>query len=284
MLRGRGYLYSALFLILDIIIGGWFGCVVALLTAFYACLIGEWCARKKYGAILCDTSFNVQRGKLQRCYLRVTTKAEQKYRYMPRNIKVYIVPDQKIQAYAFGLHSIGVTEGALNLDARTLEALVAHEYGHIVNGDSVLNMILAASAFGFVAILAFYQFALIAIIYIIVIIACLFGLFKLNFLSYMITTKLTGFLKKTGEVIQHGAFHLFQVVIRAFGRRGELMADSFACSLGYAFYLRRFLERFDIEAPHRETLFDALYETHPPRDVRLRNLDREILQLEQRNK
>lgn len=69
---------------------------------------------------------------------------------MPNNTNIYIVPDQKIQAYAFGWRSIGVTEGALNLDTRTLEALIAHEYGHIVNGDSVLNMVLSSSAIGLV--------------------------------------------------------------------------------------------------------------------------------------
>ena len=261
MFRGRGYIYSALVLILDMLIGGWFGFMVATLTAVYAFFIGEWYAKKKYGAISCNASFNNQRDKLQRCFLRVSTKANQKYGHMPKNIKIYIVPDQKIQAYAFGWRSIGVTEGALNLDARTLEALIAHEYGHIVNGDSVLNMALSANAIGLVALLAFYQFALIAVVYLIVIIACLFGLFKFNFLSYMVTTKLTGLFKKIGEIVQRGAFHLFQIIIKAFGRKGELMADSFACSLGYALYLRRFLERFDIEAPRRETILDALYET-----------------------
>lgn len=280
MFRGRGYIYSALVLVLDVLIGGWFGCMVAALTAVYAFFIGEWYAKKKYGAISCDASFSSQRDKLQQCFLRVNTKANQKYAHMPKNTKIYIVPDQKIQAYAFGWRSIGVTEGALNLDTRTLEALIAHEYGHIVNGDSVLNMVLSASAISLVALLAFYQFAFIAIVYLIVIIACLFGLFKFNFLSYMVMTKLTGLFKKIGEVIQHGAFHVFQIIIRAFGRKGELMADSFACSLGYAFYLRRFLERFDIEAPRRETVLDALYETHPPRDVRLRNPD--MLQIDRR--
>jgi Zn-dependent protease with chaperone function len=280
MFRGRGYIYSALVLILDMLIGGWFGFMVATLTAVYAFFIGEWYAKKKYGAISCNASFNNQRDKLQRCFLRVSTKANQKYGHMPKSIKIYIVPDQKIQAYAFGWRSIGVTEGALNLDARTLEALIAHEYGHIVNGDSVLNMALSANAIGLVALLAFYQFALIAVVYLIVIIACLFGLFKFNFLSYMVTTKLTGLFKKIGEIVQRGAFHLFQIIIKAFGRKGELMADSFACSLGYAFYLRRFLERFDIEAPRRETILDALYETHPPRDVRLRNPD--MLQIDRR--
>lgn len=284
MLRGRGYLYSIMFIALDIIIGGWFGCVVAVLTFLYAFLIGELCARKKYGTRLCNTVNDIQSEKLQRCFLRVKTKATQRYHNVPQNTKVYIVPDSRIQAYAFGWRSIGVTEGALNLDVRTLEALIAHEYGHIVNGDSVLNMTLTASAFGVIAIIAFYQFALIAIVYLFIIIACLLGLLKLSFLSYLITTKLTGFLKKIGEVVQHGALHLCQIIIKAFSRKGELMADSFACSLGYAFYLRRFLERFDNDAPHRETLFDALYETHPPRDVRLRNLNKEILLLEQHNK
>lgn len=36
----------------------------------------------------------------------------------------------------------------------------------------------------------------------------------------------------------------------------------------------------DIEAPRRETILDALYETHPPRDVRLRNPD--MLQIDRR--
>ena len=48
----------------------------------------------------------------------------------------------------------------------------------------------------------------------------------------------------------------------------------------YAFHPRRFLERFDIEAPHRDTILDALYATHPPRDVRLRNPD--MLQIARR--
>lgn len=273
MLRGRGYIYSALILMIDILLGGWLGCILASLTAVYAFFIGEWYAKKKYGAIPCDTSFNNQSKKLQQCFLRVRTKANRKYGHMPKNTKVYIVPDQKIQAYAFGWRSIGVTEGALNLDTKTLEALIAHEYGHIVNGDSVLNMVLSFVAVSLVVLLALYQFTFIAVVYLFVIIACLFGLFKLNFISCMITTKLTGILKKIGEIVQHMAFHLLLIITRAFCRKGELMADSFACSLGYAFYLRRFLERFDTEACRRETILDALYETHPQRDVRLRNPD-----------
>lgn len=41
MFRGRGYVYSALVLVLNVLIGGWFGCMVAALTALYAFFIGE---------------------------------------------------------------------------------------------------------------------------------------------------------------------------------------------------------------------------------------------------
>lgn len=68
MFRGRGYVYSALVLVLNVLIGGWFGCMVAALTALYAFFIGEWYARKKYGAISCDASFSSQRDKLQRVF------------------------------------------------------------------------------------------------------------------------------------------------------------------------------------------------------------------------
>lgn len=280
MIRGRGYVYSAVVLLLDILIGGWFGCIIAVVTVIYAFFIGEWYAKKKYGAILCDAGSSIYKEKLRRCFLNVDSKVNQKYTYIPKKTMIYIIPDQKIQAYAFGRRSIGVTEGALNLDAKTLEALIAHEYGHIVNGDSVLNMVLSAAAVGMTAILAFYQFTLLTVIYLIVIFACMFGFIKFSFLSYMITDKLVSLFKKTGEIIQHITLIVFRIIIRAFARKGELMADSFACSLGYAFYLRRFLERFDDAAPCREKILDVLYETHPPRDVRLRNLDK--LQIDRR--
>lgn len=38
-----------------------------------------------------------------------------------------------------------------------------------------------------------------------------------------------------------------------------------------AFYLRRFFKRCDRGVLRRETILDALYETHPPCDVRLRS-------------
>ena len=82
---------------------------------------------------------------VQNCFKRVKTKAEADCKYVFKGIKIYYIPSDQINAYAFGWRSIGVTDGALNLDTRTVESLIAHEYGHIVNGDSVLNMVMTVN-------------------------------------------------------------------------------------------------------------------------------------------
>lgn len=67
--------------------------------------------------------------------------------------KVYLLPDGSINAFAAGTTPanavIGVTRGALQqLDRAQLQAVVAHEFSHIANGDMRLNMRLTGWLFG----------------------------------------------------------------------------------------------------------------------------------------
>lgn len=67
--------------------------------------------------------------------------------------RVYVLPEQGINALAAGLHPrdavIAVTQGALDrLSREELQAVVAHEFSHILNGDMRLNMHLAALLYG----------------------------------------------------------------------------------------------------------------------------------------
>lgn len=71
---------------------------------------------------------------------------------------VYILPAREINAFAAGLNpqnaAITVTEGTLNLLNRDeLQGVVAHEFGHIYNGDMKISMRLAAMVMGFFFIL-----------------------------------------------------------------------------------------------------------------------------------
>jgi heat shock protein HtpX len=72
---------------------------------------------------------------------------------------VYILRDiDQINAFAAGLSNqdsvVAVTEGTLNLlNREELQGVVAHEMGHIYNGDMTVNMRLAAMVMGFFFIL-----------------------------------------------------------------------------------------------------------------------------------
>lgn len=71
---------------------------------------------------------------------------------------VYILTSKSINAFAAGLTSdnaaITVTNGSLDLLSRDeLQGVVAHEFGHIYNGDMKISMRLAAMVMGFFFVL-----------------------------------------------------------------------------------------------------------------------------------
>ena len=71
--------------------------------------------------------------------------------------KVYLLEEGDINAFAAGLHPkdavIAVTRGALDqLSRDELQAVVAHEFSHILNGDMRLNMHLSAFLHGLMLI------------------------------------------------------------------------------------------------------------------------------------
>lgn len=191
----RGYIISTVLLVIDLLCFAFGGALIALAAIIYALGIGEYVARVKYRAIPCNPSFGVKHLKLDNCYQRVKEKVSAEGHHLPNNVKVCLIPGDEMNAYCFGARSIGVTEGTLNLDNRTVEAIIAHELGHLTNGDSVLNMVLIVNCLGILTVLAFYQFALIACVYIIMMICCMVGLCRFSFASYFITSKISDLIR-----------------------------------------------------------------------------------------
>lgn len=71
---------------------------------------------------------------------------------------VYILPAHEINAFAAGLTSqnavIAITEGALEkLNRDEIQGVIAHEFGHVYNGDMLISMRLAAMIMGFFFVL-----------------------------------------------------------------------------------------------------------------------------------
>jgi len=68
---------------------------------------------------------------------------------------VYVVPEHSINAFAAGLGPddavVGVNEGTIeHLNRDELQGVIAHEFSHIVNGDSRINLRLIAALHGIV--------------------------------------------------------------------------------------------------------------------------------------
>lgn len=67
---------------------------------------------------------------------------------------VFIIPADQINAFAAGTKSdnsaVAITEGALNkLSRDEIQGVIAHEFGHIYNGDMKISLRLAAMVMGF---------------------------------------------------------------------------------------------------------------------------------------
>lgn len=67
---------------------------------------------------------------------------------------IYIIPANEINAFAAGLTpgnaAIAITEGSLErLNRDEIQGVIAHEFGHIYNGDMKISMRLAAMIMGF---------------------------------------------------------------------------------------------------------------------------------------
>lgn len=73
---------------------------------------------------------------------------------------IYIIPSKQINAFAAGLThdnaAIAITEGALmKLNRDEVQGVIAHEFGHIYNGDMGISLRLAAMVMGFFFVLYF---------------------------------------------------------------------------------------------------------------------------------
>merc|ERR1711988_1288597 len=74
--------------------------------------------------------------------------------------RVFVVPTEEPNAFAVGLTSedsvVAITEGLLNtnLSSDELDAVLAHEIGHIFNGDSASGIQIAVMVAGFSSLLS----------------------------------------------------------------------------------------------------------------------------------
>lgn len=264
-MRGRGHKISWVILLFNCLI-----CLpIGIAMAVYSLCLGEKIGRLQYGAVPCNPSQGYQQQKAYNCFLRVQAKTGHKF----DTVNLYIVPTDDPNAYCFGRRSIALTQGALALDSRTCEALIAHELGHVQNGDPALSMVLLAnlSALGFLLLLSNWMFC--GILWFMML--CFGGR---DVFSLVLADKVTSLIRKTTEFFDTITLKGLEAVIRAV-ERGEYKADQLAVELNLGLPLRMFLQRFDEPPSQPRRLREVLFDTHPPAYQRILKIDEAIQNL-----
>lgn len=246
---GIGYILAFLFIIVDLFLssyGGWLLVVISILSIF---VLQGLINKKRLNAYRCEThSENEQ--KLQHCMLKIQNKVKAKHQYSP-HVDLLIVPGNDAHSTMVNWKTIGVTEGALRMEPRVLEALIAHEYGHIMNGSVILANIAVVNFFGFFFLLLINHFVFLAAIYLFVLLLFVIGVVRFNILSVFVSERLTTFIRRVCEACLRFLLGFCNLLARYSGKYGEYIADAYAVSLGYGLYLKRYLEIYSYETPGR---------------------------------
>lgn len=178
-------------------------------------------------------------------------------------VRLYYSPADEINAFALGHRTIVVTRGIIDVHPEYLKGVLAHEFGHIANGDSDLKLGINVSN----CILYIFMF-LVSVIANGIIAIC-----------YAINSSVTNIIGLIFNFIFNililGVFRLWSllgvVLINWASRRDEYCADSFADKAGYGEQLAQFLYALDGNAP-KTNKFSLMFQTHPDTVDRLENL------------
>lgn len=183
-----------------------------------------------------------------------------RYRHTNQHIQLFVEDTMSINAYSFGCKTIVITRGAIELlSPEQLKGLVAHEFGHIVRGDTMLPLILLVGN----------------------------GMVLLFMLSVKAVQSILLFVSNHGDVLFMGrilnwilnsictvVLFVVQAVLLVNRRHNEYLADKFTVYLGYKECLVDALYRlYDIKQDGKLSIIDTIKADHPNMRSRIINIE-----------
>jgi len=185
---------------------------------------------------------------LNELFCEVYRDAERINPKISRKVKLYIMEDTDVNAFALN-NSIILTNGAINsLSAGEIKGIFAHEFGHISNHYAKVRFFLSGSMITVKLLLIF-----------------------LNSLKHMYAV-LAAIIVKSPDYL-----------IAPYFRNNEYYADEFARLAGYGSELISVLEVFrQLEISGSRTLSEKLLATHPKTVDRIKKLEENLLAFEKK--
>ena len=212
---------------------------------------------------------------LQPIFEEVYQDAKEKHKNLNNKIELFITDKIYVNAFACGKKTVALTKGAINTFSKEeLKGVIAHELGHIANGDTKALLLNVVGNGVFTLIILFVKLFLIVLNVIADNIRSM-AVFSIFFTIF-------GFIFDIGLML----FMLIgQLILSINSRYNEYLADNFAYHIGYgeelisALYI---LQKMSI--PSNISLLERLRASHPhlaDRIARLEQLqDNEIIETE----
>lgn len=247
-------------------------CLVGIVS--YA-LMGEYIALYKHRAIHPDKLGDNTRIRLEELLHYIANNATKKSEVNLSKLRLWIIPSDEINAHAYGIRNIGITQGALNCcDDGMLCAVLSHEIAHTLNLDAVWNRLVFANVTLILSSLSVIAFVSIASIWLLFTLFCVLGICRGIFSIFMFKGS-NALIKGYFTGLQYIVLTIYQAVMAAVSRHSEFRADRYAVELGYGRELVSFLERFAVVSTEERqlSLSEVLYATHPPAQTRLLKIE-----------
>lgn len=177
------------------------------------------------------------------------------------NIKLFMNNDLMPNAFACASNTICVTKGAIQTFSREeLQGILAHEFGHISNGDTKITMIFCIGNVLFM-IFAFVMHLIYVFLY--AVLRSRMG----NSIFLTIINGIKNLLKRLGNFIVSAIFSLNS-------RNCEKQADYFAHTIGFGEELKQSLFLLkQIDTSSDLSIMERIYATHPDLDTRIARLE-----------
>lgn len=227
--------------------------------------VGEWILRILESTRLPRT--NEEKEYLLPIFQEVYQNALEKNPKLPKDIKIYIIDANFVNAFAMGRKTIAVTIGAMKtFSPEQLKGVIAHEFGHITYGHTkaLLLSVVGNAIFSVIVIIArvFYW-------------ACEFltGIFYGTSIFIAVINILSFLTRIILDVVVMAFMYAGQIVLSLNSRINEFMADNFAYQMGLSEELISALYFLQKLGTQKMTMKQRMTASHPHIAERIERLE-----------
>ena len=222
--------------------------------------VAEWVFRKfediRHVATL------TEKERLTELFCNVKSCAMKYSRMIDEKTKLYIADSMTINAFSIGRHTIVITRGLMEaMNDEELEAIIAHEMAHIMNGDTQVGILITIASN--------------------IYIWCILLTTKLlHFIETMaggnsFIGSLFSFIRNILEAALKYVILAINILVSSGSRKAEYKADKLAFELGYGEALLSALYNlYNIEISNNKKLIDRMQATHPKVALRIEALEK----------